>query len=332
VNVDLCFVPATHSPSDAKIPAVSGSSGRLVVERPQTERPEPAYPGQVFAAPQHTYPEAMQAFVTASTSPASPTAAPADLPAHKAQQQALRHEVAALRDQRRAVRQQRRQEDAAWRLLRQQHRAASMPLVLAGEKASSTTLTQRTDALHWQLLRLQRRLTLKRRQCEDVAWREARHRLREQLNQSPGVSGWIAILVITDNCTRQCLGLPLFVVGAKVTAELIVEALGSLLPPDLQFLITDRGTHFTAQVFAQFARETNFVHVLIARHRPQSNGIAERFVRTLKEWLADKTWESAAELESLLNLMHVEYNERPHQGLGIPGLSPNAFAERIWLM
>jgi hypothetical protein len=24
------------------------------------------------------------------------------------------------------------------------------------------------------------------------------------------VTCWIAILVITDNCTRQCLGLPLF--------------------------------------------------------------------------------------------------------------------------
>ena len=31
-------------------------------------------------------------------------------------------------------------------------------------------------------------------------------------------------------------------------------------------------------------QEQEFVHVLIACHGPQSNGIAERFVRTLKEW------------------------------------------------
>jgi hypothetical protein len=28
----------------------------------------------------------------------------------------------------------------------------------------------------------------------------------------------------------------------------------------------------------------------------------------------------------------VEYNNRPHQGLGLPGLSPNEFANRIWLL
>jgi transposase InsO family protein len=113
---------------------------------------------------------------------------------------------------------------------------------------------------------------------------------------------------------------------------MVVEALRTLLPPDLQFLISDRGTHFTAQLFAQFAQEQEFIHVLIARHRPQSNGIAERFVRTLKAWLADKTWQSAAELEGLLQQFRTEYNDRPHQGVGIPGLSPNEFANRIWLM
>jgi transposase InsO family protein len=100
---------------------------------------------------------------------------------------------------------------------------------------------------------------------------------------------WIAILVVTDNCTRQCLGLPLFVLGPKVTAELMVEALRAWLPPELHFLISDRGTHFTANAFRQLALSQEFIHVLIARHRPESNDIAERFVRTLKEWLADKS-------------------------------------------
>ena len=156
--------------------------------------------------------------------------------------------------------------------------------------------------------------------------------MREQLQSSAVITVWIAILVITDNCTRQCLGLPLFVAGARVTAEMVVAALRALLPCELQFLISDRGVHFTAQVFAQLAREEGFIHVVIARHRPQSNGIAERFVRTLKEWLADKVWTSDQELAALVAQFRAEYNDRPHQGLGIPGLSPNEFAGRIWLM
>jgi len=90
--------------------------------------------------------------------------------------------------------------------------------------------------------------------------------------------------------------------------------------------------HFTAQIFRQLASEANFIHVVIARHRPQSNGIAERFVRTIKEWLADKVWSSELQLLAFLNLFLLEYNDRPHQGLPSPGLSPNEFAKRLSLM
>ncbi len=142
----------------------------------------------------------------------------------------------------------------------------------------------------------------------------------------------MAILVIINNCTGQCLSLAGFVAGKDVTAEMIVEALRTLLPPELLFLISDRGTHFKAKIFKTLVRSEEFIHVLIARHRPESNGIAERFVRTLKEWLKDKSWENDQELVVLLCQFLDEYNDRPHQGLAIPGLSPNEFANRIWLM
>ena len=71
------------------------------------------------------------------------------------------------------------------------------------------------------------------------------------------------------------------------------------------------------------ASNQEFIHILIARHRPQSNGIAERFVRTLKVWLRDKSWQTEEELAALLHQFLSEYNDRLHQGLLIPGLSPN---------
>jgi transposase InsO family protein len=336
VNIDLCFVPASLA-TDAKLPAVSGSSGRLVVERLADADTEPAYPGQVFAEPQRDYTDAMQAFVAASqaseaacdrlTTALEPPAA--DQRQHA---RAVRQAQADLRMQRRHVREQRKQEDAAWRVLRaQQRQHRTRPQAPEAVACGHRRPTPDQQA-HWRALRAQRRQQREERTREDAAWREARQAVREQAQGSALITAWIAILVITDNCTRQCLGLPLFVAGARVTADMVVTALRALLPDELQFLISDRGVHFTAQVFAQLAREEGFLHVVIARHRPQSNGIAERFVRTLKEWLADKVWTTDQELAALLAQFRAEYNDRPHQGVAIPGLSPNEFAARIWLM
>jgi hypothetical protein len=48
LNVDLCFVPASHE-IEVKLPAVSGSSGRLVIEPPVEAASKRTWPGQVFA-------------------------------------------------------------------------------------------------------------------------------------------------------------------------------------------------------------------------------------------------------------------------------------------
>jgi transposase len=71
VHIDLAFIPATHETA-AKLPAVSGSSGRLVVERLVENEETPTYPGQVFADPELGYAEAMHAFVAASQAEATP--------------------------------------------------------------------------------------------------------------------------------------------------------------------------------------------------------------------------------------------------------------------
>jgi transposase InsO family protein len=312
-----------------KLPAVSGSSGRLVVERLKDDQPR-QYPGRVFEDQSLDYAAAMQAFVTASAQAKQPAEQPEDI--EKTDSQAsirrLRQAEEHLRIERRQTRNQRRQEDAAWKTLRQQHRQEraemSQRRVRYGERKAWKA--------HWQALRQQRRQIMAQRQQEDQVWRKERQILRAQLAELPIVTTWIAVLVMTDNCTRQCLGLPLFVAGANVTAEMIITALRTLLPAELQFVISDRGVHFTAQAFKDLARSAEFIHVEIARHRPQSNGIAERFVRTLKEWLATQSWKNDQELLALLTEFRSEYNDRPHQGLAIPGLSPNEFANRIWLM
>jgi transposase InsO family protein len=295
---------------------VSGSSGRLIISPPQDDTTEHTWPGRVFEDPTLDYTAAMQAFVAASLPDAPSVAVPvqAEKVSRREQKRQLRQETLAVRNVRRQARTQRKTEDTAWRTLQQQRR--------------DSAISNKT----WQQLRTQRKAELEQRQQANATWRQQLQQLRERWLQLPLVTAWIAILVITDNCTRQCLGLPLFVMGPKVTTELVVEALRALLPPELHFLISDRGTHFTANAFRQLALSQEFIHVLIARHRPESNGIAERFVRTLKEWLADKVWTSDEQLAELLRQFIAEYNDRPHQGLALPGLSPNEFARRIALL
>jgi hypothetical protein len=60
VNVDLCFVPATHATEHA-LPAVSGSSGRLVVTpRAGQDSADRAWPGRIFADHAVDYADAMR--------------------------------------------------------------------------------------------------------------------------------------------------------------------------------------------------------------------------------------------------------------------------------
>lgn len=336
LNVDLCFVPAAHDAA-VKLPAVSGSSGRLVVEKVGEAPAEADYPGQVFAEETLSYPEAMVEFVRRSEAknegnsteiePTDPHQA--DL---RTQKRALNRAETALRLKRSHIRECRRQQDQAWQLLKAERRAQQLARKRQRQAGHNLAWgSKKAQDELWRQLRQLRRAQLAQRKQEDQLWRQQRQTLRQQTAQLPGGSAWIAILVVTDNCTRQCLGLPLFMAGSHLTAEMVVEALHSLLPPDLLFLISDRGPHFTADLFKELSRQTEFIHVLIARHRPQSNGIAERFVRSLKEWLKDKSWHAEPQLQRLIDQFLADYNDRPHQGLPIPGLSPNEFANRIWL-
>jgi transposase InsO family protein len=330
-------VPVRHEQAD-EIPAVSCSSGHVHVQHAKADSGERTWPGQVFEDPALSYEEAMLGFIAASQEGAnqnqavSPTV-PTEEAVTRAAKRAFHRQEAELRDERRVVREKRKLEDAAWHTIRVHRKAAVQAYgALSKEERHQQRAAKEAQDAQWRAARAQRQALMAQRQAEDQAWRAARRLFQERWAELPAATMWVAILVVIDNCTRQCLGLPLFVAGVHVTAEAVAEALYALLPPELRFLISDRGTHFTAGTFkTRFLSET-FIHVYIARHRPQSNSIAERFVRTLKEWLESKSWSDDQELAMLLEQLQGQYNDRPHQGLAIPGLSPNEFAKRIWLL
>jgi transposase InsO family protein len=232
------------------------------------------------------------------------------------------------RAQRHAVVQRRRQEDVAWRVERETHHGLVAAYRALSPQARAAQADEwQTQQAQWIQHKQDRQELLEERQSENQAWHAHNRQRKHQ-----AISVWIAILVVTDNATRQCVGLPVFANGAHVTTQAVAAALRAVLPEEVAFLISDQGAHFRSKALAHLAQERDFVHVPIYRHRPQTNGIAERFVRTLKHELHPQPWSGPEELQALLAQIVPAYNDRPHQGLPIPGLSPNEFANRLWLM
>ena len=157
LNVDLSFVPATHD-AEQKLPAVRGSSGRLVIEQPKTEESDRDWPGRVFEDEDREYAEAMLDFVAASQNQAEPGgtqsgAESADRISLKVQKQAVHQEEETLRAERRITRQRRKEEDAAWKRMwaaKKQDREAPAGAPAAGREARQE---------RWRALRQQRRET-----------------------------------------------------------------------------------------------------------------------------------------------------------------------------
>jgi hypothetical protein len=329
VNIDLCFVPERHTAQE-KLPAVSGSSGHLVVERQSAAEERPKWPGQVFGEEDLSFEEAMQQYGQRTV----------DRHVHKHRRKETvlgenthwRKEWES-REERHAVWQRRKQEDIEWQAAKTQRiQALQAYRQLPKPRSKEQKETKCAEQAAWVSVREQYHLRMKARLEENLAWHERIQQRHGDSRPTPADRSWIAVLMMTDNCTRQCLALPLFQSGAHVTGQEVIDALRTILPAELQFMISDQGLHFRNKFMDQLAQEEDFMHVLVYRHRPESNGIAERFVLTFKDWLRSSSWNTLSELEVLVQRFRPEYNDRPHQGLAIPGLSPNEYAKRIWLM
>jgi hypothetical protein len=319
-------VPEVHHIAE-KLLAVSGSSGHLVVERKNNSGEAPDWPGLVFSQADLPYEEAMRQYAEATRD---------RLVQRRSAKTAKREEVNNWRSdwqsraERYRVRQQRDEEDLIWADAKTEWQKTRHAFrALSREEHRKQKIAYEKALVDWQGCRQKRDKTLQQRKQEDQDWHQRTQ--ARKADRSPERT-WIAILVIIDNCTRQCLALPIFRSGPHLTSEEVVTALRTILPAGLAFLISDQGLHFRTKVFAQLAQETDFIHVPIYRHRPQTNGIAERFVLTLKKWLRNKSWQDTDGLLNLVCEFQPEYNDRPHQGLSVPGLSPNEFANRIWLL
>ena len=331
-NTDLCLVPATHEAGQPlKSVTVAAAAKREISSEPDMAPAATEWPGQVFQDQETTYDQKMVAYVQERAAKGQRKQQRQRKQTQRALLKATEQE---LRCQRRRQRWARQASDQAWRDYRQTRRAQdkhwkALPQAEKRQKRAE----RRAQNQEWRQQRAARQVEMQARIQEDEAWHQARQAIRQEQAQwkqtPPPVSDWLSILAVLDNCTRGSPGLPVFEAGAHVTSEMVVAGLEPLLPSELRYLISDNGPQFRAEIFAALATRQSFVHVRIAPHRACTNGIAERFIQTLKKWLEEHTWHNAEELKKLLEEFLVFYNDRPHQGTALNGLSPNEYARRL---
>ena len=161
-------MPARHAVA-AHLPAVSGSSGRLVVYGPRAgaEEAERTWPGQVFADPETAYAAAMRAFVgrSAPRTPQRPARPRRQETAEQAAARLLREQRRHLNGTRAQVLQQRRQEDDAWRAVCRERQARLRPAQWTPRQHVAYLAAED----YFLFLQERRQATLARRQQEGAA-------------------------------------------------------------------------------------------------------------------------------------------------------------------
>jgi transposase InsO family protein len=85
-------------------------------------------------------------------------------------------------------------------------------------------------------------------------------------------------LFVTDQLTRLALVVPANNCLASIAAPILLERWLSIFP-DPTFLISDRGTHFTAKLFTQIAEIRGFEHHMTTPYSPWTHGGVERLGR-----------------------------------------------------
>lgn len=153
-----------------------------------------------------------------------------------------------------------------------------------------------------------------------MANRGSRPRRTDALGVSRQIAGWEYVHIAIDDCTRLAYAEVLpdqrtsTVIGFLARAIAFYARYGITV----QQLLTDNGGAYRSTIHTIACRTLGIRHLRTRAYRPQTNGKAERFIRTLTAgWAYGAIYRTSAERTAALDGWLWHYNhQRRHSALG----------------
>jgi transposase InsO family protein len=134
-----------------------------------------------------------------------------------------------------------------------------------------------------------------------------------------GVTGWDYVHIAVDDATRLAYVEVLGDEKARTAIAFFGRALRffARYGIEVERVMSDNGSCYRAKLHAIACRTLGIRHILTRPYRPQTNGKAERFIRTmLSGWAYGAIYRSSAERRTALDGWLHHYNhQRPHRAL-----------------
>ena len=134
-----------------------------------------------------------------------------------------------------------------------------------------------------------------------------------------GTSGWDAVHIAIDDATRLAYAEVLPDETGATAAGFLRRAVAFYNRHGItvERLLTDNGSPYRSAIHALACRQLGIRHLTTRPYRPQTNGKAERFIRTmLNGWAYGAIYASTAQRTAALDGWLHHYNHhRPHQAL-----------------
>lgn len=127
---------------------------------------------------------------------------------------------------------------------------------------------------------------------------------------------WYFLVSVLDGYSRFIVHWELLLSMRADETTAVVERAKAKHPGQSPEVVTDNGSQFTSREFRQLVKALAMKHIRIRTQHPESNGLIERYHRSLREGLSDKELADSYEAQDAITGWVAYYNEeRLHASL-----------------